>query len=152
MITELEKLSETEYELLLKAPVLMSVLASCTDGEVNKKQKADAIKLSHIKTFTAMPELRPYYKEVEKNFQGDFETVADTYYPFDDKKRNALKKEIEKVLHILKKLDPEYAEMLGRSLERYAGHVKRATHSVFHDFVFPMIILDMKHYHHQEKG
>jgi catalase len=148
MITELEKLSEAEYDLLLKAPVLMSVLASCTDGEVNKKQKADAIKLSHIKTFTSVPELRPYYKEVEKNFQQDFESAAETYHPFDDKKRNALKKEIEKVLQHLKKLNPEYAELLGKSLERYAGHVKRATHSVFHDFVFPMVILDMKHHNH----
>jgi hypothetical protein len=152
MITELEKLSEAEYDLLLKAPVLMSVLVSCAGGEVNKKQKAEAIKLSHIKTFTAVPELRPYYKEVEKNFQGDFESIASTYYPFDDKKRNALKKEMEKVPPILKKLDPEYAGFLGRGLERYANHVKRAAHSIFHDFVFPMVILDMKHHQHQEKG
>ena len=96
MITHLEKLTEAEQELLLKAPVLMSVLASCSGGEVNKQQKADAIKLSHIKTFTAIPILRPYYREVEKNFQEDFESVAKTYYPFDDKKRNELKKEIEK--------------------------------------------------------
>lgn len=146
MITHLEKLTEAEQELLLKAPVLMSVLASCSSGEVNKQQKADAIKLSHIKTFTAIPILRPYYREVEKNFQEDFESVAKTYYPFDDKKRNELKKEIERIQHILRKLDPEYAEFLSRSLERYANHVKRATHSIFRDFVFPMVILEMKHH------
>ena len=146
MIAHLEKLTEAEQELLLRAPVLMSVLASCSGGEVNKQQKTEAIKLSHIKTFTAIPLLQPFYKEVERNFQDDFESVALAYFPFDDKKRNDLKKAIEKVQHILKKLDPEYAELLGKSLERYANHVKRATHSIFRDFVFPMIILDMKHH------
>lgn len=146
MITDLEKLTPAEHELLLKAPVLMSVLASCAGGEVNKHQKADAIRLSHIKTFTAVPVLRPYYREVERNFREDFESVAKTYYPFDDKKRKDLKKEIEKVQHLFRKLDPEYADLLSRSLERYANHVKRASHSIFHDFVFPIVILELKHH------
>jgi hypothetical protein len=145
MLKIFEKLTIQEQELLFKAPVLMSVLASGSDGEVNKQQKADAIKLAHIKTFTALPLLRPYYQEVEKRFREDFETVSKTYYPFDEKKRNELKTEIGKVQQILGKINPVYAEILSKSLERYAAHVKKATHSIFRDFMFPMIILDMKH-------
>ncbi len=144
MIPQFEKLNLYEEELLLKAPVLLSVLASCSGNSINKIQKADAIKLAHIKTFTAIPELQPYFKEAEKNFKELFEVTAEQYYPFDEQKRNLIKKEIAKVQEIIKKLEPRYAMALTKSLERYAGHVKRATHSVFRDFIFPLAMPDLK--------
>jgi len=66
MIPQFEKLTPREQELLVKAPVLLSVLASCSEHGINQKQKADAIKLAHIKTFTALPELQSYFREAEK--------------------------------------------------------------------------------------
>jgi hypothetical protein len=144
MIPQFEKLNMYEEELLVKAPVLLSVLASCSRNSINKIQKADAIKLAHIKTFTAIPELQPYFKEAEKNFKEQFEDTAEQYYPFDEQKRNLLKKEIAKVQETIKKLEPRYALALTKSLERYAGHVKRATHSIFRDFIFPLAMPDLK--------
>ena len=55
MIKQFEKLTTEERSLLYKAPVLVSVLVSCSFNEVNKYQEADAIKLAHLKTFTAIP-------------------------------------------------------------------------------------------------
>ena len=66
MIKQFEKLTAEERSLLYKAPVLVSVLASCSFNEVNKSQEADAVKLAHLKTFTASPLLLSYYREVEK--------------------------------------------------------------------------------------
>ena len=140
MITQFKKLTNEERELLYKAPVLVSVLASSPFNEVNKDQKADAVKLAHLKTFTAAPLLRPYYAEVEKTFKEQFETSVKKYFPFDDAKRNDLKKEIESVNHIIGKLDKEYARALQDSLEGYSRHVRKAAHSVFQDFIFPVPI------------
>jgi hypothetical protein len=146
MIAQFEKLTGPEQELLLKAPVLLSVLASCSTQGINKTQKADAIKLAHIKTFTAIPLLQPYYREVEKTFREKFEEVAATYYPFDEKKRDELKREVSRVNEIIKKLDLAYGGPLSKGLERYATHVKRATHSIYQDFMFPMILLNLTHH------
>ena len=140
MIKQFEKLTTEERSLLYKAPVLVSVLASCSFNEVNKAQKADAIKLAHLKTFTAMPLLLPYYAEAEKDFKKKFEAAIKKYFPFDEDRRNELKKEMDKISSIINKLDKEYAEALGRSFERYAKHVKKAAHSIFQDFIFPMPI------------
>lgn len=142
MIKQLEKLSTEDRNLLYKAPVLVSVLASSSFDEVkiNKSQKADAIKLAHLKTFTAMPLLLPYYAEVEKGFKEAFEAAIKKYFPFDEAKRNELKKEMDKISLVINKLDKEYGEALGKSFERYAKHVKKAAHSVFQDFIFPMPI------------
>lgn len=142
MIKEFEKLTNEERDLLYKAPVLVSVLVSSSfnEIEINKSQKADAIKLAHLKTFTAMPLLIPYYTEVEKCFKAVFEEAIKKYFPFDEDKRNELKKEVESTNLIIMKLDKEYSEALVKSFEKYAKHVKAATHSVFQDFIFPIPI------------
>ena len=144
MIAQLDKLNPKEQELLIKAPVLLSVLASCSEHVINKAQKSDAIKLAHIKTFTAVPELQPYFKEAEKNFKENFEQIAEQYYPFDEVHRNLLKLEIQNIQKIIAKLNPSYGKALSKSLERYTIHVKRATYSIFQDFIFPLALLDLK--------
>jgi hypothetical protein len=143
MIKQFEKLTKREQELLYKAPVLVSVLASCTFNKVNKIQKADAIKLAHLKTFTAAPLLIPYYIEVDKKFTQLFDAAIKQYFPFDDAKRTALVKEMDKVNLVIEKLDITYAQTLHKSLKKYATHVKRSTHSVFEDFIFPIPIPDL---------
>jgi len=138
MIRQFEKLTPEEYRLLLKAPVLVSVLASCSLNEINKYQKADAIKLAHLKTFTANPLLLCYYSEVEKDFREQFEATVKKYNPFDEAERSALKKEIGQVNLIIGKLNTEYGYVLQKSLQEYARHVRRAAHSIFQDFIFPV--------------
>ena len=105
MIPQFEKLTPREQELLVKAPVLLSVLASCSEHGINQKQKADAIKLAHIKTFTALPELQPYFREAEKNFKEHFEEAAERYYPFDEEQRSLLKMEIKNIYEIISRLN-----------------------------------------------
>ena len=140
MIKQFEKLTEEEQALLLKAPVLVSVLAACSFNYVNKSQKADAIKLAHFKTFTAAPVLLPYYIEVDKTFREEFDATVQQYFPFDDEKRNQLKKEISRVNNVIARLDKDYAAILHKSLEKYARHVNKAAHSIFEDFIFPIPI------------
>lgn len=140
MISQLENLSIEEKNLLLKAPVLLSVLASCSNHTINRHQKADAIKLAHLKPFTANPELIPFYVEVEKRFEEQFETVVREYGPFDDTKCGNLKQEIKKIYPILEKLDRDYARKLVISFEKYERHVRKAGHTVVEDFIFPVPI------------
>lgn len=142
MIKQLEKLSKEDLLLLYKAPVLVSVYACSSFNEIkiNKSQKADAIKMAHFKTFTATPLLRSYYAEVEKDFKETFEEAIQKYFPFDETKRNELKKEMDKTSLVINKLDKEYGEALGKSLEQYGKHVKKTAHSIFKDFIFPMPI------------
>jgi len=140
MIPQFKKLTDQEQELLYRAPVLISVLASCSEKEINKAKKKDAIKLAHLKTFTADPLLIPYYTEVEKNFGTQFEAAEKQYCPFDENKRNELSNEIEHVNQIIAKLDPFYGRVLSRSFKKYENHVRRANHSVFQDFIIPLQI------------
>ncbi len=140
MIKEFKKLSSKDQQLLLKAPALLSVLASSGSFGINNEQKADAIKMAHLKTFTSNPLLLPYYMEVETNFKMNFEAVVKKYSPFDDAKREELKKEIGLTNLVIAKLNKEFAKSLHQSLDGYTNHVKKSARSFFENFIFPIPI------------
>lgn len=135
-----KNLTKAEVELLLKAPALVSVYAVNGNKEISNFETADAIKLSHLKTFTAIPSLLPYYRDVEKNFKNNFETIVKKYSPFDDDKRGKLKKEIDNVNTIIGKLNPDFAKTIHTSLSNYAEHMRKADRSVVEDFILPFLI------------
>lgn len=140
MLKELEKLTIEERELLFKAPVLLSVFAACTNKGINRVQKADAIKLAHLKPFTADPALISFYQEAEKNFEQQFDLISKKYRPFEESGCDPLKQEIKNIYPILKKLDRDYASKLMRSFEKYERHVRKAAHNIVEDFIFPVPI------------
>jgi len=137
MISQFEKLPVKEKELLLKAPALISVFVSSSLNEVNAARKADAIKLAHLKTFTASPLLIPYYIEVEKNFKEKFESIVKQYTPLDKEKRDELKKEIDSCYLIAEKVDKFYGHALQLSFNRYAKHVQHGDRPLLEYFIFP---------------
>ncbi|MBI1767058.1 MAG: hypothetical protein HYR67_01635 [Bacteroidetes bacterium] len=137
MIKEFELLAKGEQELLLKAPAIVSILAASASGTINDWEKADAIKLARLKTFSAHPLLIPYYKEVEKVFEQNFEALIKRYSPFDDSRRMQLRKEVDKIDSILAKVDHEFAVTLHSSLSSYADHVKKAYKGLIVNFIFP---------------
>ena len=140
MIRQFENLLPAEAHVLLKAPALISVYAACSAKGINPAQKADAVKLAHLKTFTAHPALIPFYREVDHHFKEEFEEAVKEYMPFDNEKMERLKEKIERIKFIVKKLDPEFAKVLLRSFEKYERHVRRSAHSVVEDFIFPIPI------------
>jgi len=141
MIEQIKKLTQAEREILFKAPILVSVLAASWDHEISNREEADAIEFVHIKTFSAAPLLIDYYKEVSNDFKKHFETTVKKYAPFDDAKREALKKEISRLNNVIAKLDKEFAKTLHKSLAAYAEHVKKAyKKGLLMNFVFPVPI------------
>lgn len=140
MIEYFKDLTEEEKEILLKAPVLVSVFAASINHHISNAAKTDAIRLAHLKTFTAVPLLRPYYKEVEKNFRNYFESTTKQFAPFDQGKIELLKNELNKINIVISKLDNEFGQTLRASLTKYADHVKKSEHLFVESFFFPFLI------------
>jgi len=140
LMSEFRKLSPEELIFLYKAPVLVSVLAASSDNKINQTQKEEALKLAHLKTFTARIQLLYYYKEVEKRFKENFEALEKQFSPFDPTQREALQKEIANVGRIINKLDKSLARILQESLNRYARHVKKSGVGILDDMIFPLPI------------
>lgn len=140
MIPQFNELSLSEQERLIKAPAIASVLAAEWDDEISILEKADAIKLAHIKTYTGDPALREYFKLVEGSFVRNFEEAAKQYTPFDAEKKKELEREMAEINAVILKLDRSFARKLHTSLANYAKHVKHAGKSILDTFVFPIPI------------
>lgn len=100
----------------------------CIKGS-NKAQKADAIKLSHLKTFTADPLLIPFYVEVEKCFKEKFELAVQEHMPFDEPNVKKLKEEIGRMNIAVQNLNSDYAQKLRKSFEKYERFAGSRTES-----------------------
>jgi hypothetical protein len=137
MIQELQRLTNEEKARIFKAPVYVSLLAASSNNEVSEKEKADAIKMAHLKTFTADPLLLEYYNEVEENFVDNFEAAVKRFTPFDDAKRELLTEEVNLLNKIIDKLDQPFASVLKKSLSGYAAHVKKSERALLSNFIFP---------------
>lgn len=93
----------------------------CIKGS-NKAQKADAIKLSHLKTFTADLLLIPFYVEVEKCFKEKFELAIEPNV-------KKLKEDIGRMNIAVQNLNSDYAQKLRKSLEKYERFAGSRTES-----------------------
>lgn len=54
---------------MLKAFVLVSLLGVSGDDEISSAEKADAVKMAHLRTFTANAILIPSYQDTEKGLK-----------------------------------------------------------------------------------
>ncbi|MGY4539862.1 hypothetical protein [Mucilaginibacter gilvus] len=137
MKNQFEKLNKQERLLLFSAPALVSVLAASEGNKISKPDKADAIYLAHLKTFTAAFLLLPYYDEVYKNFKLNFNNIVDKYSPLNNLSREKLREEINTANIVIDKLDKTFALALHKSLQDYEQHVKHADMGLV-DFIIPV--------------
>ena len=136
----LDILSESEREALLKFPAYISLLAANNDDSLDKTEKRRAIKFCHIKTYSCDPMLYDFYHQTEKVFEKNI-TELDSNLP---KEKNEREKMIRsELLHletILLKLDKKYASVMHKSMESFKKHVSKAHRHVLEYFIFPLPI------------
>ena len=70
MLTELQKLSTSETELMMKAPLLVCILIAGADNEIDKTEINGAIELIEKGKFIGS--LNEYYKEVAEDYEEKF--------------------------------------------------------------------------------
>ncbi len=136
-----QNLSDTELGELLDTPVWLSLLAAYTgDGKVSRDERADAVKLAHLRTFTSPKSLREFYARVDDRFENRFDKL-NARLPEKQKDRiiflEAQVKHCHKLLE--KKVDQDLAIEIEESLESFYNHVFKADTSFFQYFALPII-------------
>ena len=137
---ELEGITPTAREQLYKTPAYLSLLAASGDGGLDEREKKEAIKQTHIKTYASPPELIGYYAEVEKSFDKEIQEI-DAALPTDivDRKE-AIEAELKKIEEIMVYLDPSFVFALHKSLKSYSLYVGKAYGSSVMSFFIPFSI------------
>jgi hypothetical protein len=145
MSTEFQNLNTEEKKTLLEAPAIVSVLSALSaDGTIEENEKAEAIRLSHLRPFTSPEILNDYYKEVEINFEKNLNQLINKLPPETDAKKEYLRDELRRLTPILTKMDKEFSMTLVDSLKSYARHVFKAHSHFLEYFVLPVFMNDIE--------
>jgi len=136
----LETLTQSEKERLLKFPAYISLLAANDDEGFDDIEKKSSIKFSHFKTFSCDPLLSNFYQQADKIFEENIFMLNDELPKDKDERKEAIIHELTKLETILKKLGKDYASKMHSSMKSFKEHVSKAHHSVLVDFIFPVPI------------
>jgi hypothetical protein len=123
MIKELERLKESEVELMLKAPVVLCILIAGADGTIDRREIKEAINVTVKKKDKTI--LDNYFKEVSQDFEDKLKILLQSY-PYQSAQRAPiLIQELSELNPILKKLDKSFSkpfyDMLKELAEKIAG-------------------------------
>ncbi|TRX51419.1 hypothetical protein FNH22_24325 [Fulvivirga sp. M361] len=130
MVEQFDNLTESERELMFKVPILVSILIAGADNEIDKSEIKQAVNLSKLKQQKARKDLIDYFKTVGTDFEDKLK-VTIQQYPVDASDRNPkIIEELERLNHVLPKLDKNFAIDFYASIRDIARKIAEASGGV----------------------
>ncbi len=130
MIKEFEKLREEEIEIMLKAPVLVSVLIAGADGTIDKAEVKEAVSIARGKQSRAREQLVDYYKLVGETFESRFNDMINTFPSKPEERNPMIIAELKRLNRILPKVEKNFAVKFYASLKDLAKKIAEASGGV----------------------
>ena len=109
MIPEFDRLSNSEIELMLKAPFLVCILIAGADNNIDKKEIKKAIQLAEMKKGKATSRIIEFYKMVAEDFEDKLMVVMQSLPASADKRNPIISDELSQLNAILPRLDKSFA-------------------------------------------
>jgi hypothetical protein len=124
MIEALGRLNEQEQELMLKAPILVSILIAGADGDIDEKEIREAVSVVQSKNLKTQS-LKGFAAVMSEDFEDKIKILIQSF-PYESTQRNPLIiEELVKLNGLWKKLDADFArdyyQMLKVLAERVAS-------------------------------
>src|SRR3954471_11153555 len=109
MISAFDKLSDTEIEVMLRAPIIACILIAGADGHVDRKEVQKAINHTQRSATRSKTVLLDYFKLVQEDFEDKVKVVLQSL-PVAVGERNTLRvDELTRLNSILPKLQKTFA-------------------------------------------
>ncbi len=130
MILEFKPLREDEIEVLLKAPVYVSLLIAGADGKIDKYERKEAIETARNKQSRAREQLAEFYKLVGEQFEENFNKAIDEFPSGTEARISAITTELRKLNFILPKINRNFSIKFIASLKDLAKRIAEASGGV----------------------
>jgi hypothetical protein len=133
-------LAPEELEHMYDMPVWLALLAAYrSDGKLSNDERNVALKLTHMRSYSAPKSLQGYYKRVDERFAERFEQLRRRLPDSHANKMSYILAQIRRAEKIIAGLDPDISSGLKQSLSSFYKHVFNADKSFFQYFAFPVI-------------
>jgi hypothetical protein len=127
MIPEFDKLSDSEVELMFKAPVLACILIAGADGNIDKKEVQSAIEFARKKQKGVRINLTEFYRYVGEDFEDKFKIVLQNYPVKAAQRTPMIVEELSGLNNVLPKLDKTFAIAFYNSIKEIAVNIANSS-------------------------
>lgn len=127
MIAEFDALSESEVELMHKAPILVCILVAGADNNIDQSEMQLAISLARKKSKRNKSKLMEFYVTVAEDFEDKIKIIIQSF-PVEAEERNILiMNELNRLNLILPKLEKSFAIQFYESIREIAKKIAESS-------------------------
>lgn len=109
MISAFDKLSDSEIEAMLRAPIIACILIAGADGDIDRSEIQKAIKITQKSAVKAKTSLVDYFKLVTEDFEDKVKVVLQTLPHAVNERNKLIVDELTRLNSILPKLAKVFA-------------------------------------------
>lgn len=120
MIAEFQKLSDTEIDLMLKAPVLVCILVAGADGTIDRKEIKEAITQTQK---TSSGALSGYLREISQDFEDKLKVLIQSYPHAPADRSKLIIDELHQIDAVFRKMDRGFAALIYQLLKQLAAKI-----------------------------
>jgi hypothetical protein len=120
MIPEFDKLSDSETELMFRAPILACILIAGADGEIDRNEIQGAIEVTRKKQRRSQANLLEFYRYLGEDFEDKLKVVIQSYPLGATQRIPLIVDELAQLNEILPKLDKTFALGFYNSIKEIA--------------------------------
>lgn len=121
-----EHLTQEERNLLVKAPLYVSVLIAGADGDVKNEEKARVVELVHIKSFSEHHGINELYKELDHDVAEELRNLIASLPDETVDRSNMLSDILAGLNNVLPKCSYAFSSHFYKSLREFAHYVATA--------------------------
>lgn len=126
MLEHINSLSAEEKNLIIHAPVYVSLLIAGADGDISSEEKNRMLELIHTKTFSERFELRELYKSLDADAANDMRKIIAALPEVTAERNEYLSDMIARLNKIFGKVEHNFAVQLYNSLREFAAYIANA--------------------------
>lgn len=127
MLAQLARLTPSESDLVLRAPLLVCILIAGADNDIDRKEIQKAIELANKKQKRANSHLLEFYKVVGEDFEDKLKVLIQSY-PYEATQRNPLiTLDLQELNKVLSKIDKSIALEFYHSLREIAQKIAESS-------------------------
>ncbi len=127
MLAQLARLTPSESDLVLRAPLLVCILIAGADNDIDRKEIRKAIDLANKKQKKADSHLIEFYKVVGEDFEDKLKILIQSY-PYEATQRNPLiTMDLQELNAVLLKIDRLIAVEFYQSLREISQKIAESS-------------------------
>jgi hypothetical protein len=131
MLYQLRNLSEKEQNIIINAPVWVTLLIACADNDLNREEVKKAANVIQMRSLTEDSEIRTLYREISDDFEHLIQIEINNLPLLGEDRISQLTQNLSQLNEIYPKLESTYAIQFHKSLLKLAAIVAQSDGGLF---------------------